>query len=93
MLTMYNELLKSYAYYMVFYFIVVILFQANYLSLHDSLVFVSTLDGTLHAVSKMTGKTQWTLQEGKFTFQKIEIVTIFVKIFMSSYQMSQKLNC
>ncbi|CAG2191335.1 ERN1 [Mytilus edulis] len=37
--------------------------KANFLSLHDSLMFVSTLDGTLHAVSKTTGKTQWTLQE------------------------------
>ena len=39
-------------------------FQGNFLTLHDSLLFVSTLDGTLHAVSKSTGKTQWTLQEG-----------------------------
>lgn len=35
------------------------------LSLPESLLFVSTLDGNLHAVSKRSGSIQWTLKEGK----------------------------
>uniref|UniRef100_A0A671MEC1 Serine/threonine-protein kinase/endoribonuclease IRE1 n=1 Tax=Sinocyclocheilus anshuiensis TaxID=1608454 RepID=A0A671MEC1_9TELE len=33
-------------------------------SLPESLLFVSTLDGSLHAVSKQTGDIKWTLKEG-----------------------------
>uniref|UniRef100_A0A8C1SB19 Endoplasmic reticulum to nucleus signaling 2 n=1 Tax=Cyprinus carpio TaxID=7962 RepID=A0A8C1SB19_CYPCA len=32
-------------------------------SLPESLLFVSTLDGSLHAVSKQTGDIKWTLKE------------------------------
>uniref|UniRef100_A0A4W5QM37 Serine/threonine-protein kinase/endoribonuclease IRE1 n=1 Tax=Hucho hucho TaxID=62062 RepID=A0A4W5QM37_9TELE len=34
-------------------------------SLPESLLFVSTLDGNLHAVSKKSGSIKWTLKEGK----------------------------
>lgn len=33
-------------------------------SLPESLLFVSTLDGSFHAVSKQTGDIKWTLKEG-----------------------------
>lgn len=36
-------------------------------SLPESLLFVSTLDGNLHAVSKRSGSIKWTLKEGKHT--------------------------
>ncbi|MED6259131.1 Serine/threonine-protein kinase/endoribonuclease IRE1 [Ataeniobius toweri] len=32
-------------------------------TLPESLLFVSTLDGSLHAVSKQTGDIKWTLRE------------------------------
>lgn len=35
------------------------------MSLPESLLFVSTLDGNLHAVSKKSGSIKWTLKEGK----------------------------
>lgn len=31
----------------------------------ETLLFVSTLDGSLHAVSKRTGAIKWTLKEGE----------------------------
>lgn len=34
-------------------------------SLPESLLFVSTLDGNLHAVCKRSGSIKWTLKEGK----------------------------
>lgn len=36
-------------------------------TLPESLLFVSTLDGSLHAVSKQTGDIKWTLREGKYS--------------------------
>uniref|UniRef100_A0A286XQB0 Endoplasmic reticulum to nucleus signaling 1 n=1 Tax=Cavia porcellus TaxID=10141 RepID=A0A286XQB0_CAVPO len=33
-------------------------------TLPETLLFVSTLDGSLHAVSKRTGSIKWTLKEG-----------------------------
>lgn len=35
-------------------------------TLPESLLFVSTLDGSLHAVSKQTGDIKWTLREGLY---------------------------
>uniref|UniRef100_A0A4W4DST6 Serine/threonine-protein kinase/endoribonuclease IRE1 n=1 Tax=Electrophorus electricus TaxID=8005 RepID=A0A4W4DST6_ELEEL len=37
--------------------------SANTVSLPESLLFVSTLDGSLHAVSKRSGSIKWTLKE------------------------------
>ncbi|KAL4687135.1 hypothetical protein H8959_019263 [Pygathrix nigripes] len=34
-------------------------------TLPETLLFVSTLDGSLHAVSKRTGSIKWTLKEGR----------------------------
>jgi serine/threonine-protein kinase/endoribonuclease IRE1 len=39
--------------------------RASTVSLPESLLFVSTLDGNLHAVSKKSGSIKWTLKEGK----------------------------
>ena len=39
--------------------------QNNPLLSQDGLIFVSTLDGTLYAVNKITGHVQWSLKEGK----------------------------
>lgn len=39
--------------------------SASTVSLPESLLFVSTLDGNLHAVSKKSGSIKWTLKEGK----------------------------
>uniref|UniRef100_A0A8D3DFZ8 Serine/threonine-protein kinase/endoribonuclease IRE1 n=1 Tax=Scophthalmus maximus TaxID=52904 RepID=A0A8D3DFZ8_SCOMX len=39
--------------------------NAGTVSLPESLLFVSTLDGNLHAVSKKSGSIKWTLKEGK----------------------------
>uniref|UniRef100_A0AAY4CRG5 Uncharacterized protein n=1 Tax=Denticeps clupeoides TaxID=299321 RepID=A0AAY4CRG5_9TELE len=36
---------------------------AGSVTLPESLLFVSTLDGSLHAVSKQTGDIKWTLKE------------------------------
>ncbi|ETE68960.1 Serine/threonine-protein kinase/endoribonuclease IRE1, partial [Ophiophagus hannah] len=38
--------------------------NANSVTLPETLLFVSTLDGSLHAVSKRTGSIKWTLKEG-----------------------------
>lgn len=43
-------------------------------SLPESLLFVSTLDGNLHAVSKKSGSIKWTLKEGKKPTQGFVIV-------------------
>lgn len=37
--------------------------QHHPLSVHDSMLFISTLSGSFHAVSKLTGKVLWTLNE------------------------------
>lgn len=37
----------------------------NAVTLPESLLFVSTLDGSLHAVSKQSGDIKWTLKEGQ----------------------------
>uniref|UniRef100_A0A4W4DU76 non-specific serine/threonine protein kinase n=1 Tax=Electrophorus electricus TaxID=8005 RepID=A0A4W4DU76_ELEEL len=42
--------------------------SANTVSLPESLLFVSTLDGSLHAVSKRSGSIKWTLKEGEPAF-------------------------
>ncbi|RXN00762.1 Serine/threonine-protein kinase/endoribonuclease IRE1 [Acipenser ruthenus] len=39
--------------------------SGNTVTLPETLLFVSTLDGSLHAVSKRTGSINWTLKEGK----------------------------
>uniref|UniRef100_A0AAY5K2I5 non-specific serine/threonine protein kinase n=1 Tax=Esox lucius TaxID=8010 RepID=A0AAY5K2I5_ESOLU len=39
--------------------------NSSTVSLPESLLFVSTLDGNLHAVSKKSGSIKWTLKEGK----------------------------
>ena len=36
------------------------------MTLPETLLFVSTLDGSLHAVSKRTGSIKWTLKEGNW---------------------------
>lgn len=41
--------------------------SASTVSLPESLLFVSTLDGNLHAVSKKSGSIKWTLKEGERT--------------------------
>uniref|UniRef100_A0A8C5DSL9 Serine/threonine-protein kinase/endoribonuclease IRE1 n=1 Tax=Gouania willdenowi TaxID=441366 RepID=A0A8C5DSL9_GOUWI len=41
------------------------LHMATTVSLPESLLFVSTLEGNLHAVSKKSGSIKWTLKEGK----------------------------
>lgn len=38
--------------------------QPNTLSFPESLLFVSTLDGTIHAVRKQNGEVKWSLKEG-----------------------------
>lgn len=38
--------------------------SASTVTLPETLLFVSTLDGSLHAVSKRTGSIKWTLKEG-----------------------------
>ena len=38
--------------------------QSNPLTSADSLLYISTLDGSLHGVSKVSGEIQWTLKEG-----------------------------
>uniref|UniRef100_A0A8C7Z9R6 non-specific serine/threonine protein kinase n=1 Tax=Oryzias sinensis TaxID=183150 RepID=A0A8C7Z9R6_9TELE len=40
---------------------------ARSVTLPESLLFISTLDGSLHAVSKQTGDIKWTLREGSCT--------------------------
>ena len=40
------------------------LFQSE-ITVHDSMLFVSTLNGRFHAISKQTGKQLWTLNEGE----------------------------
>uniref|UniRef100_A0AAR2IGN7 Serine/threonine-protein kinase/endoribonuclease IRE1 n=1 Tax=Pygocentrus nattereri TaxID=42514 RepID=A0AAR2IGN7_PYGNA len=42
--------------------------SASTVSLPESLLFVSTLDGNLHAVNKRCGSIKWTLKEGKPAF-------------------------
>uniref|UniRef100_A0A8D2KT56 Serine/threonine-protein kinase/endoribonuclease IRE1 n=1 Tax=Varanus komodoensis TaxID=61221 RepID=A0A8D2KT56_VARKO len=37
-----------------------------HVTLPETLLFVSTLDGSLHAVSKRTGSIKWTLKEGEY---------------------------
>ena len=45
------------------------------MTVHDQLMFVSTLSGTFYAVSKQTGKTLWTLNEG-LCFQLLSALTV-----------------
>uniref|UniRef100_A0A8C1YGX2 Serine/threonine-protein kinase/endoribonuclease IRE1 n=1 Tax=Cyprinus carpio TaxID=7962 RepID=A0A8C1YGX2_CYPCA len=49
---------------MVFYWFLFQCEGGSSVSLPESLLFVSTLDGSLHAVSKQTGDIKWTLKEG-----------------------------
>ena len=39
--------------------------QPRTLSVPESFLFVSTLDGTMHAVKKQTGEIRWSLKEGE----------------------------
>ena len=39
--------------------------QSRTLSVPESFLFVSTLDGTMHAVKKQTGEIRWSLKEGE----------------------------
>lgn len=39
---------------------------ASLTAVHEQLIFVSTISGKFYAVSKKTGQTLWTLDEGKF---------------------------
>lgn len=39
--------------------------SASSVTVPETLLFVSTLDGSLHAVSKRTGAIKWTLKEGE----------------------------
>ena len=41
------------------------LLQTNPLTSAESLLFVSTLDGSLHAINNLSGEIQWTLKEGR----------------------------
>lgn len=44
----------------------IFLFQnTSSVTVPETLLFVSTLDGSLHAVSKRTGAIKWTLKEGE----------------------------
>uniref|UniRef100_A0A3B5AWJ2 non-specific serine/threonine protein kinase n=1 Tax=Stegastes partitus TaxID=144197 RepID=A0A3B5AWJ2_9TELE len=45
--------------------------------LPESLLFVSTLDGSLHAVSKQSGDIKWTLTEGSYTQRPILLPDFF----------------
>lgn len=58
-------------------------------TLPESLLFVSTLDGSLHAVSKQSGDIKWTLREGSRTVN-LRLFIIFHLIF--NYLMFPKLN-
>lgn len=51
--------------------------SASTVSLPESLLFVSTLDGNLHAVSKKSGSIKWTLKEGKRRGTEFLIVCLF----------------
>ena len=42
--------------------------QSRTLSVPESFLFVSTLDGTMHAVKKQTGEIRWSLKEGDNIF-------------------------
>uniref|UniRef100_A0A665UK89 Serine/threonine-protein kinase/endoribonuclease IRE1 n=1 Tax=Echeneis naucrates TaxID=173247 RepID=A0A665UK89_ECHNA len=48
--------------------------SSSSISLPESLLFVSTLDGNLHAVNKKSGSIKWTLKEGK----KIGVIPAFL---------------
>lgn len=51
--------------------------SASTVSLPESLLFVSTLDGNLHAVSKKSGSIKWTLKEGKREGREFLFVCLF----------------
>lgn len=42
-----------------------LILQSHTLSVPESFLFVSTLDGTMHAVKKQTGEIKWSLKEGE----------------------------
>lgn len=52
--------------------------SASTVSLPESLLFVSTLDGNLHAVSKKSGSIKWTLKEGKRRGLELSVTQVFV---------------
>jgi len=54
------------------------------LTVHDQLMFVSTLSGTFYAVSKQTGKTLWTLNEG-LCFQLLSALTVIEVVLDCKY--------
>ena len=55
------------------------IFQHNPLTSQESLLFVSTLDGSLHAVSKATGRIQWSLKGGNpILIHEIDVCMLLV---------------
>lgn len=60
-------------------------------TLPESLLFVSTLDGSLHAVSKQSGDIKWTLREGSRTVNSRLFIILHV-FFFNYFLMSPKLN-
>lgn len=80
-----------YGFFVLLYHLVVYLFlyfcivfvqgfcSASTVSLPESLLFVSTLDGNLHAVNKKSGSIKWTLKEGKRRGR--ELTQVFVGLF------------
>lgn len=57
---------KSYSPQKCFYISLQIFGSPSTVTLPETLLFVSTLDGSLHAVSKRTGSIKWTLKEGNW---------------------------
>lgn len=53
-------------------------------TLPESLLFVSTLDGSLHAVSKQSGDIKWTLKEGAYTTSTVSHVS-FSRYFLINW--------
>lgn len=58
--------------------------KAGSLTLHDEVIFVSTISGTFYAVSQKSGKILWTLNEGNVNLYYFSPTSIkFVKEFIS----------
>lgn len=55
--------------------------ESNILAIQDPTILVSTLNGTLLAVSMKTGAVKWTLHEGNF----IHIVEINFRLHLNFY--------
>lgn len=57
-------------------------------TLPESLLFVSTLDGSLHAVSKQSGDIKWTLREGSYASKSRPFLIV---ISLCSFQLNRSL--